>query len=128
MNGYKVRVLIFGLLLGLLANPAFSEIVSWKGMEHGLDARPKWFFKYVKSGKEKPIKKRFELDSESGLILGIGKGGDLETARTASQMEVQKKAAVQSQIIVSLTPLYEYWEEDDEEGYAVYSLYEKKCI
>ncbi len=103
------------------AAPAFSEIVDWKGVEHGLEARPKWVFKYIKGGNEKAVRSRFGVAANSKIVLGVGRSRDLEKARTASQLEAQKKAA---NISPNLLFLYEYWEEDDETGFTVYSIYE----
>ena len=104
------------------SSPAFPEIVEWKGMELGLDARPKWLFKYIKGGNEKAVRNKFGVAPSSKIVLGVGRAYDLEKARAASQLDAQKKAAGVSS--ASLAFLHEYWEEDDETGFAVYSLYE----
>lgn len=104
------------------ASPAFPEIVEWKGMELGLDARPKWLFKYIKGGNEKAVRNKFGVAPSSKIVLGVGRAYDLEKARAASQLDAQKRAADVSS--ASLAFLHEYWEEDDETGFAVYSLYE----
>lgn len=101
----------------------FAELVSWKGMELDVNPRPKWLFKYIKSRNAKPIRNRFELSPSSSVVLGIGTAESLETARTASQINAQQFAGNGR---ANLQPLYEYWEEDSEKGFTVYSLYENK--
>ena len=115
---------VCALFLSFSMASAFAELVSWKGMEFDVNPRPKWLFKYIKSRNEKPIRNRFELSPSSSVVLGIGTAESLETARTASQINAQQLGASDGR--ANLQPLYEYWEEDSEKGFTVYSLYENE--
>ena len=93
-------------------------------MEAGLDPKPNWLQAYLLKNNEKPLRKKFDVDKTEKVIVGIGKAESLETARTASQLDAQKKAAEASNTArVRLQPVYEFWQEDDEEGFTVYSVY-----
>ena len=117
----KLAAFACAFFLSFSMGSAFAELVSWKGMEHDIGPRPKWLFKYVKSRNEKQIRNRFDLAPSSSVVLGVGRAESLETARAASQADAQRLGADKG--LGNLSPLYEYWEEDSEKGFAVYSLY-----
>lgn len=45
-----------------LGSVCFSEIISWKGMEFGLDSCPVWLEKYLEKKNEKPLRKKFGIE------------------------------------------------------------------
>ncbi len=118
---------VFVLILLILQFHSFSEIINWKGMEFGADSEPVWLEKYIKEKNEKPIRKRFEIENSQSIILGIGRSDSLENARLISQLDAQQKVDEKGKSkkskIINLQFLYEYWVEDSESGYTVYSLY-----
>ena len=118
------KITLSVIVILLVSFHAFSEIVKWKGMEMGLSRNPKWLSSYISKNNEKALRKKFELDSSEKIILGKGQAAFLETARSASLLDAQKKVSeLQASGKIRLQFIYEYWEEDDEEGFTVYSIY-----
>lgn len=109
------------VLLSLIATSfcSFAEIVSWKGMEMGLPLNPKWVKNYRQKKDERLLRKKFCLSASDRLAVGVGKAQDLETARSISQIDAQNAAAKAAR----LEPLGEYWEEDSDLGFVVFSFY-----
>ena len=109
---------------------SFAEIVSWKGMEMGLPLNPKWVRAYRQKKDERPLRKKFDLSASDRLAVGVGKADDLETARSLSQVDAEGqladlKSSGQDALVKAarLEPLGEYWEEDSDLGFTVYSFY-----
>ena len=117
-------------LIALLASfCSFAEIVSWKGMEVDLPQNPKWLKAYLQKKDERPLRKKFDLSDSERVVLGVGTDDSLESARTNSQMDAKrqlanaKTSADDPAKSARLEFVYEFWLEDSEKGYTVYSLY-----
>ena len=110
---------------------SFAEIVSWKGMEMGAPCNPKWIKAWRSKGDERALRKKFDVEKSSAVIVGVGTADSLEGARTLSQLDAQsrlstgKAASGRSVQAASLEFLGEYWEEDGQKGYSVWSVYER---
>ena len=119
------KALLFLAILQAAFFCSFSEIVSWKGMELGLDRNPKWLKAWRSKGDERPLRKKFDIEKDKKAIVGFGQADSLESARSASQIDAQGQAEkLLSRGAIRLEPLYEFWQEDDRQGYSVWSLYE----
>lgn len=118
------KTVFFTIVIFLFSFHSFSEIVSWKGMEMGLPQNPKWLQLYKAAKNEKLLRKKFDIDKAEKVVVGIAAAPYLEEARSASQFDAQSKVAVlQKDKKNRLVPVYEYWEEDDKNGFTVYSVY-----
>ncbi len=118
------KTVFFTIVIFLFSFHSFSEIVSWKGMEMGLPQNPKWLQLYKAAKNEKLLRKKFDIDKAEKVVVGIAAAPYLEEARSASQFDAQSKAtALQKDKKNRLVPVYEYWEEDDKNGFTVYSVY-----
>lgn len=118
------KITLFTIVSFLISFHAFSEIVRWKGMEMGLPKNPKWLQLYKVAKNEKLLRKKFDIDKAEKVVVGIAAAPFLEKARSASQIDAQSKAAdLQKDKKNRLVPVYEYWEEDDKNGFTVYSVY-----
>lgn len=106
---------------------SFAEVVSWKGMEMGAPCNPKWIKSWRAKGDERALRKKFEVEPGSTIIVGVGTADSLEAARTTAQLDAQGKALSNGEAVQAtrLEFLGEYWEEDDQNGYSVWSVYEK---
>ena len=143
-------VFAFAAAMSAAPLPFFSEIVSWKGMEMGAPQNPKWLKAWRAKGDERALRKKFDAEPGSTIIVGVGRDGSLEGARTAAQLDAQgrlaqnengaktEKAAAktsgaqnaaakaaQNVAAARLEFLGEYWEEDDQSGFTVWSVYER---
>lgn len=122
---------LFAMLAVLLVASfcSFAEIVSWKGMEMGSPQNPKWLKPYLQKKDERALRKKFELSASERIVLGVATDETLEVARTYSQMDAQrqlteaKTSANGPAQTARLEFVYEFWQEDSEKGYTVYSLY-----
>ena len=118
------KITLFIIVAFLISFHAFSEIVKWKGMEMGLPQNPKWLETYILNHNEKLLRKKVGIAKDECVLVGVGCAADLETARSLSQLDGQNKASdLQKDKKNRLVPVYEYWEEDDEKGFCVYSVY-----
>ena len=118
------KQLIFVLLFLSIKFYFFSDIINWKGMEFGHEKVPKWLKSYTTKNDEKIIRKKFDIDSTQSVLVGIGNAATLENARHLSYIDVQSK--ISKNISIKKTRLmfiYEYWLEDSEKGFIVYSVY-----
>ncbi|MEE0886339.1 MAG: hypothetical protein UIB61_05490 [Treponema sp.] len=114
------------ILFFLLGSIAFSEIVSWKGMEFGLDSCPVWLEKYLDKKNEKPLRRKFGIERSKSVVVGVGSGESLESARSFSQTDAIKKyfaSIKENQVAQSLCFVYEFWNEDSDSGFTVFSIY-----
>lgn len=121
----KKKIVLIQLML-ILNFYSFSEIISWKGMEIGLSPDPKWLKSYLIRKDEKLLRKKFDVEKNQSIICGLGKADFLEEARTISQLDAQRKLEDKigkKQRNLNFDFLYEYWLEDSESGYTVYSIY-----
>ena len=90
----------------------------------GLPKNPRWLESYILEHNEKPLRKKFRMSKDECVLVGVGCANDLETARSLSQLDGQNKASdLQKDKKNRLLPVYEYWKEDDEKGFCVYSVY-----
>ncbi len=125
------KILVLFLLL-LIPYFSFSEIISWKGMELGLDPYPEYLKKYVEKHDEKAVRKKFDVGKKKLLFYGTGTSSSLEEARTLAGFDCKKKILKSKKTGTSdgavaavngLEFVYEYWEEDSESGYKVWQIY-----
>ena len=121
------RIVFFVLLLSVFTFSSFAEIVSWKGEEIGTDEIPAWLESYLEDNNLKPLRKKFDIGKRETVIIGIGESDSLEGARQISQIdaqakleEISRKKGLENQ---RLKFVFEYWYEDDETGFKVFSLY-----
>lgn len=126
----KKTLFVFALLLAA-SFCSFAEVVSWKGMEMGAAQNPKWLKAWRTKGDERLLRKKFGAEDSSAIIVGFGRADSLEGARTLSQLDAQKQLAQKSSAATGepagaarLQFLGEYWEEDDQDGYSLWSVYE----
>lgn len=121
------KSLLFIAVAALASFCSFSEVVSWKGMEMGLGQNPKWIRSWRAKGDERALRKKLGAEPGSTIIVGLGRADSLEGARTAAQLDAQGKAVSKGETVqtVRLDFLGEYWEEDDQEGFSVWSVYER---
>ncbi len=102
-----------------------AEVIRWKGMELGLPERPKWIRQYLEKSEVQYIRKKFQIDRNSIIIVGIGTANALELGRSLSQTDaLHKLQSDYSESKNSFVYITEYWEEDDANVYTVYSIYE----
>ena len=117
---------IFCLLAAALCAQFYlsAEIVSWKGMELGLSQNPKWIKVYRKKNDERLLRKKFDVLPSEKILVGVGKDFSLEGARQFSQNDALASLLADKNISSTKAAfLGDYWEEDDEKGYVVYSVY-----
>ncbi len=113
-------------ILSIASLHSFAEIVSWKGMEMDVPPNPKWLKAWRNKGDERLLRKKFDVEKSSRVIVGFGTADSLEGARAAAQLDAQKKAADSDGVQATrLEYLGEYWEEDDQKGFFVWSAYEQ---
>ena len=113
-------------ILSIASLHSFAEIVSWKGMEMDVPPNPKWLKAWRNKGDERLLRKKFDVEKSSRVIVGFGTADSLEGARAAAQLDAQKKAAASGAVQATrLEYLGEYWEEDDQKGFFVWSAYEQ---
>lgn len=115
-------------LLACLAACAltFGEVVAWKGMEFGIEQNPKWLRSLIEKHDERPVRKRFDIAKNAQLFYGMGTASDLETARNNAASDCMKKVLDKesgARTLNGLSPVYEYWVQDDESGYTVTAIY-----
>ncbi len=126
----KKTLFVFAILLAA-SLCSFAEVVSWKGMEMGAAQNPKWLKAWRTKGDARLLRKKFGVEKSGAVIVGFGRADSLEGARAVSQLDAQKqlapkKAAVDGEpaSAARLQFLGEYWEEDDQDGYSLWSVYE----
>lgn len=113
-------------ILSIASLHSFAEIVSWKGMEMDVPPNPKWLKAWRNKGDERLLRKKFDVEKSSRVVVGFGTADSLEGARAAAQLDAQKKAADSGDVQATrLEYLGEYWEEDDQKGFFVWSAYEQ---
>ena len=113
-------------ILSIASLHSFAEIVSWKGMEMDVPPNPKWLKAWRNKGDERLLRKKFDVEKSSRVVVGFGTADSLEGARAAAQLDAQKKAAASGGVQATrLEYLGEYWEEDDQKGFFVWSAYEQ---
>ena len=113
------------VILSIASLHSFAEIVSWKGMEMDVPPNPKWLKAWRNKGDERLLRKKFDVEKSSRVVVGFGTADSLEGARAAAQLDAQKKAAASGAVQATrLEYLGEYWEEDDQKGFFVWSVYE----
>ena len=118
------KITVFTIVIFLVSFHSFSEIISWKGMEMGLPQNPKWLQLYKSSKNEKILRKKFDIDKDEKVLVGIASAPSLEEARLASQLDSEAQAAaIKTEGKIRLNFIYEFWEEDDKKGFCVYSIY-----
>ena len=114
------------VILSIASLHSFAEIVSWKGMEMDVPPNPKWLKTWRNKGDERLLRKKFDVEKSSRVVVGFGTADSLEGARAAAQLDAQKKAAASGAVQATrLEYLGEYWEEDDQKGFFVWSAYEQ---
>lgn len=121
-----MKNLILAALFFLLSSFCFSEIVSWKGMEFGLDSCPVWLEKYLEKNNERPLRKKFGIEKSKSVVVGVASGKNLEEARHFSQSDALRKyfsSFDETQVAQALVFVYEFWNEDSENGFTVFSVY-----
>ena len=91
-------------------------------MESDMAQNPKWLTSYITKKDEKLLRKKFDISSNEKIIVASATAKSLEMARSASQIEAQAQASQQTGK-VRLEFIYEFWQEDSEEGFTVYSIY-----
>lgn len=113
-------------ILSIASLHSFAEIVSWKGMEMDVPPNPKWLKAWRNKGDERLLRKKFDVEKSSRVVVGFGMADSLEGARAAAHLDAQKKAADSGAVQATrLEYLGEYWEEDDQKGFFVWSAYEQ---
>lgn len=113
-------------ILSIASLHSFAEIVSWKGMEMDVPPNPKWLKAWRNKGDERLLRKKFDVEKSSRVIVGFGTADSLEGARATAQLDAQKKASDSGTVQATrLEYLGEYWEEDDQKGFFVWSAYEQ---
>lgn len=103
-----------------------AEIIDWKGSELGIPSSPAWLTQFKETGKISVLRKKFDIDRTSKVIIGFGKSDELEEAKYLSEMNATKTFSklLKDNSKAKMVFVYEYWEQDDEEIYAVYSIYQ----
>ncbi len=117
------RILSFLVFLFFLFS-VNAEIIDWKGSEFGIDPSPEWLTQYLNTGKDSVLRKKFDIDKRTPVIIGVGKSYEFEIAKMSSQVDATKcfEEKFSKNKKTSLVFVYEYWEEDEENFY-VYSVY-----
>ncbi|MDE7292579.1 MAG: hypothetical protein K2N58_11125 [Treponemataceae bacterium] len=114
-------------LLACLAACAlsFCETIAWKGMELGVEQNPQWLASLVSGHSEKPARKKFGIAKNARIFFGTGTAPDLESARNIASANCMQKVIDKTgaQTVSGLSPVYEYWEQDDENGYTVTTVF-----
>ncbi len=104
---------------------SFCETIAWKGMEFGVDQNPQWLVSLVSGRSEKPARKKFGIARNASIFFGTGTASDLESARNIASTDCMQKVIGKTgaQAVNGLSPVYEYWEQDDEKGYTVTAVF-----
>ena len=94
-------------------------------MEVGTNPYPQWLQNYIDKKNEKLLRKKFDIEKSKNIIIGIGKSDDITKARYFSQIDAQQifSQHAEKEKKSHLEFIYEYWMEDDETGFLVYSIY-----
>ena len=116
------KIIAFTIISSFFLFHSFSEIINWKGMELGIAPNPKWLKSYITKNDEKLLRKKFNITSNEKIIVSSASAKSLETARAGSQIEAQAQVSKLTEK-VRLEFIYEYWLEDSEKGFTVYSIY-----
>ncbi len=119
----KIIALLVCLAAGALT---FGEVVAWKGMEFGIEQNPKWLRSLVEKHDERPARKKFEIQKNARIFYGTGTAPDLESARNAAASDCMQKVLGKdggARTVNGLSPVYEYWEQDDKTGYTVTAIF-----
>lgn len=119
----KITALLVCFAVGALT---FGEVVAWKGMEFGIEQNPKWLRNLVEKHDEHLARKKFDIAKNARLFYGTGTAPDLESARNAAASDCMKKILGEesgARTVSGLSPVYEYWMQDDESGYTVTAIY-----
>jgi len=128
---WNVKRIIAVCICVLLWN-ASAEIISWKGMELGLEEVPKWFTQYVKKNDEAALRRKFDVDSDCLILSASAKDTYLEGARCTAILACQKKAlnmhfggkkSASMSAVASLSQITEYWIQTDDKKYTVYVFF-----
>ncbi|MBD5426646.1 MAG: hypothetical protein HDR38_03705 [Treponema sp.] len=122
----KIIALLACLAVGALT---FGEVVAWKGMEFGIEQHPKWLRSLVEKHDERPARKKFGIAKNARLFYGTGTAPDLESARNYAAADCMKNVLGTddgARTASSLSPVYEYWEQDDETGYTVTVIFSRE--
>lgn len=104
---------------------SFCETIAWKGMELGVEQNPQWLVSLVSEHNEKPARKKFGIARNASIFFGTGTAPDMESARNIASAECMQKAIDKTgaRTLNGLSPVYEYWEQDDENGYTVTTVF-----
>ncbi|MDE6350758.1 MAG: 2-hydroxyacyl-CoA dehydratase family protein [Treponemataceae bacterium] len=122
----KIIALLACLAVGALT---FGEVVAWKGMEFGTEQHPKWLKNLVEKHDERPARKKFGIAKNARLFYGTGTAPDLENARNYAAADCMKNILGTddgARTVSGLSPVYEYWEQDDETGYTVTVIFSRE--
>lgn len=103
----------------------FGEVIAWKGMEFGVEQNPKWLKNLVERNDERLARKKFDVKKNVQLFYGTGTAPDLENARNYASVDCMAKISGTdgAQAVNGLSPVYEYWEQDDKAGYTVTAVF-----
>lgn len=103
-----------------------AEIVNWKGAELGLDEEPVWLAKYLDNKNVAPIRRKFGIKKTYDIFVGVAVAKDLQTAKLLAATNAEKKAlgAAKVSVLKDFSSVYEFWQEDSEEGFRVYAIYQ----
>ena len=137
LENFMKKKLIF-CLLPFFCFFAASEIISWKGMEMGMEKSPSWLTLYLKNKDETKLRKKFELDENENIFYASSESESLENARYAAEMQCRKKmldfrrkaknADGKVQQVSGMEQLTEYWERDSEGIYKIYVFYTMQLL
>lgn len=121
-----MKKLVSLILFLFFVSSVSAEIIDWKGSELGIPSSPAWLTQFKESGRISVLRKKFDIDRTSKIIMGIGKSEELENAKYSAEMKATKSfdEHFKDNNKAKMVFVYEYWEQDDEENYTVYSIYQ----
>lgn len=104
---------------------AFAEVVilDWENSEMGISDNPKWLKAYLKNKDDSIIRKKFELDSDCLIFVGIVDDNDFESIKKLASIKAIENATKrlknelnisdenQSVRISGLDTVWTFWQE-----------------
>lgn len=132
----RKKTLLFISVLFLLLPLVFSETVDWTGKNFGKEPSPEWLMNFVQKKNDRELRKRFGLKKGDIVYFGFGEQDSEEFSKVQAEIDALlkiknligekiglEKNSSNAVTVLGMSPLYHYWEEDENGNFKTYVLY-----
>ncbi len=132
----RKKTLLFISVLFLLLPLVFSETVDWTGKNFGKEPSPEWLMNFVQKKNDRELRKRFGLKKGDIVYFGFGEQDSEEFSKVQAEIDALSKIknligekigleknSSNAITVLGMSPLYHYWEEDENGKFKTYVLY-----